>query len=299
MVCGERNYDILWTKDGFNYVRCCECSSVRVDPQLLVSEVARIYSVGFSSKQFSQIGAQTDSPYHKRLLKQMRVYRQSGNILDVGCFTGKFLSAAKDVGWKPFGLDVSKEAVEQVRSKLGIDVRHDTLLRTNFIPDMFDAITMYDVIEHFQEPLPNLKMAAKLLRPQGLLYIETPNFNGIPRYVLGRDWCVFFPWHFYYYTERTIRHILELAGFRVKKIQAIDIRPLSRFNAFRSLQNSGNISGMTIAKRLKKISYVNSSFKLLRAAYYSYRHLGNFPLRGLSLLDIHLGSKLIIWAERL
>jgi SAM-dependent methyltransferase len=229
----------------------------------------------------------------------MQPYWQLGRILDVGCFTGKFLSVAKEAGWRASGLEISKEAVEHARSQLGLDVRQDTLLMTDLEPETFDVVTMFDVVEHFQEPLLNLKKVAQLLRPKGILYIETPNFNSIPRYLLGKNWNVFFPWHFYYFNARTINNTLELAGFRVMKIQAVDIGPLSRFNAFRSLQNSGSISSMSLAKRLKNQGFVSAHLRSFRAAYHSIRNVENIPLKGLSLLGIHVGSKLVVWAERL
>jgi len=230
----------------------------------------------------------------------MQSYRQLGRILDVGCFTGKFLSAAKEAGWQVSGLEISKEAVQRAtRDQLGLDIRQDTLLRTDFETETFDVVTMFDVVEHFQKPLPNLKKAAQLLRPKGLLYIETPNFNSISCYFLGKNWNVFFPWHFYYFNARTIRHTLERTGFRVMKIQAVDIGPLSRFNAFRNLQNSGNISRMNLAKRLKNRGLVSTHLRSIRVAYHYMRNIKNIPFKALSLLGIHVGSKLIVWAERL
>lgn len=298
MVCGSPEHKALWTKDQFHYVRCCGCSLVRVDPQLLMSEVSRIYSIGYQNKHELQPVSQTASPYHKVLLKRMQPYRQTGRILDVGCFTGKFLCAAKEAGWRPVGLEISTGAVEHARSQLGLDVRQDTLLQTALEPETIDVITMFDVVEHFQEPLENLNKAAQLLRPNGLLYIETPNFNSIARHLLGKDWNVFFPWHFYYFTARTIGHALELAGFRIVKIQAVDMGPLSRFNALRGIEKSGSISEKSLAKRLKNQALVNAHPGPFRTAYHLFRNVENISFKGMSLLGIHVGGKLVVWAEK-
>jgi SAM-dependent methyltransferase len=263
-----------------------------------MSEVARIYSIGYRNKHGLQPVSQAASPYHKGLLKRMELYRQAGCILDVGCFTGKFLSAAKEAGWRPFGLEISAGAVEHARSQLGLDVRQETLLQTTLESETFDVITMLDVVEHFQEPLQNLKKAAQLLRPKGLLYLETPNLSSLARYLLGKNWNVFFPWHFYYFTARTIRHALELAGFRIVKIQAVDVGPLSRFNAFRGIENSGSISEQNLAKRLKNQGLVNAHPGPFRAAYHFVRNVENISFKGMSLLGIHVGGKLVVWAER-
>jgi len=299
MICGGTDNDELWIKDEFHYVRCCRCSTIRVDPQLLISEVSKIYSIGYHTKNVLQSRNRVASPYYRRLLKYMQRYWQSGRILDVGCFTGKFLSAAKEAKWQAIGLEISEEAVEYSYNQLGLDVRQGTLIDTDLGTEAFDIITMFDVLEHFQEPMENLKKVVHLLHPKGILYIETPNFSSIPRSLLGKEWNVFFPWHFYYFNARTISNTLKLAGFKVMKIQSVDIGPLSRFNAFASLQNYESIVWRSPAKQLMNQKFVNNHLKEIRALYHSIRNLENFPFKMLSLLGIHVGGKLVVWAERL
>jgi SAM-dependent methyltransferase len=295
-VCGSADFDRLWTKDAFNYIRCGQCGLVRVDPQLLMSEVSRIYSIGYQGKQNTQCGKPNPFLY-RSLLKSMRSYWNLGRLLDVGCFIGKFLSAAKEAGWYGCGLELSAEAVEYCRTELGLDVRQGTLMTTDLDTESFDIVTMFDVIEHFQEPLYNLQKAAQLLRPGGLLYIETPNYNSVPRVLLDKQWSVFFPWHFYYFDAKTLATTLRKAGFEVVRVQALGIGPLGTFNAFRSLQNGQGITASRIPSKLKNRRFVSAHLDAFRAAYHLVRRLEDIPFEGLSKIGVHIGGKLCVWTE--
>jgi SAM-dependent methyltransferase len=296
-VCGSAEFDHLWTKDGFGYVRCVQCGLVRVDPQLLMSEVSRIYSIGYQGKQNAQCGGRNPFLY-RSLLKSLQPYWDLGRILDVGCFTGKFLSAAEEAGWCGCGLELSADAVEYCCSELGFDARQGTLVTTDFERESFDVVTMFDVIEHFQEPLRNLQKAVQLLRPGGLLYIETPNYSSALRLLLGKQWSVFFPWHFYYFDAKTLARTLEMAGLSVVRVQALGIRPLSTFNAFRNLQNGQGITASSSASKLRKRRFVGAHLDAFRAVYHWGRRLENIPFEGLSRLGVYIGGRLIVWAKR-
>ena len=296
-VCGTTDFDLLWTKDAFHYVRCAQCGLVRVDPQLLISEVSRLYSIGYQGKQNAQCGGRNPFVY-RSLLEEMQSYWYRGHLLDVGCFTGRFLSAAEEAGWAGSGLELSVDAVRYCRTELDLDVRRDTLMTTDFEDESFDVVTMFDVIEHFQEPLCNVQKAARLLRPGGLLYIETPNYSSVSRLLLGKQWSVFFPWHFYYFDARTLAMTLEMAGFQIMRVQALGMEPLSTFNAFRNLQAGRGITPPNLPSKLKKHGFIGAHLNTFRAAHHLLRRLGNIPFKGLSEMGVYIGSRLVAWAKR-
>ncbi len=96
-------------------------------------------------------------------------------VLDVGCSTGEFLAAARDLfGIHPIGLDVSRDAVAVLRQKQ-IDAEVATIEAAS--PDLRDlpVITAIDVIEHVMDPVGFLRHLAARLRPGGVGYVETPN----------------------------------------------------------------------------------------------------------------------------
>jgi SAM-dependent methyltransferase len=266
---------------------------VYVNPQLLASEIVRIYEIGYASKTV-MTPPKVDPLTHRRELAFARPYRREGRWLDVGCFNGNLLLTARSDGWEPFGTEISSPAVRYARGQ-GIEVFEGDLPAARFPDNFFDVVTMMDVIEHLDEPLRYLNEVRRILRVGGGLYMDTPNFNSLVRYVLGREWSVFFPWHQYYFTARTMRIMLDKADLRCKRIECIGLSPLSRYNPLLSLRENGEIA-QSSRRGLKSMLRQRTPF--LRRWYFAAQDVGNLPFRLLSAAGIHIGSKMIVMAEK-
>ncbi len=106
---------------------------------------------------------------------------ESLRILDVGCAFGPFLAAARDRGHESVGLDSSEEAVAYVRSELGISATAGDFLDPDAASGFegpFEVLTMWYVIEHFEDLDCALRNAAALVRPGGLIALSTPSGEG-------------------------------------------------------------------------------------------------------------------------
>ena len=105
------------------------------------------------------------------------------SVLDIGCAFGPYLDAANDAGWQVFGTDISKEAVDYVQNTL-----HYPATSAKF-PDFdpveefgvknFDAVTMWYVIEHFQDLDSVLKGVSRILKTGGIFGFSTPSASGV------------------------------------------------------------------------------------------------------------------------
>lgn len=102
-----------------------------------------------------------------------------GKFLDVGCGVGELLRAAEDEGWAAEGIDPSEEFVLLGREKLKVNSRVATLKEANFPEASFDAIALSSLIEHLYEPLPVLMEIRRILKPNGLLWFDAPNEDGL------------------------------------------------------------------------------------------------------------------------
>jgi glycosyltransferase involved in cell wall biosynthesis/2-polyprenyl-3-methyl-5-hydroxy-6-metoxy-1,4-benzoquinol methylase len=154
------------------------------------------------------------------LLEKFEPYRKHNRILDVGCGNGQFIEAAIKKGWEAWGTEYSKEAVLQVQIK-GLNVLQGRLDDLLDILPQFDIITSFEVIEHINNPANELKLMDTLLRPGGIIYITTPNFNSVLRYLLKHRYDVItYPEHLSYYTPSTIKYLMQSRGFKVKKIES-------------------------------------------------------------------------------
>ena len=86
---------------------------------------------------------------------------------------------------------------------------------SNYPPGHFDVVCSFEVIELLVEPGIELDRFKAILRPGGLLYVTTPNFNCLARRLRPREWNVVnYPEHLMYFTPRTIARMAEQHGFR-------------------------------------------------------------------------------------
>ena len=167
----------------------------------------------------------TAARYHE-ILQRLEADRGPGRLLDVGCGAGQFLEVARARGWDAEGTEISSSAAPFLEER-GATVHRGELPDIALDPT-YDAVTLFEVIEHFRRPQAYLEAARRLLRPGGWLYLTTPNFDGLSRRLLGERWRVMAPEHLAYYSPRTLRRALARAGFvdvgvRSKNLDVVDL----------------------------------------------------------------------------
>jgi len=153
-------------------------------------------------------------------------YRSTGRILDVGFGAGALLRAAKNEGWRPYGIEVSALAVDQAKERGFEDVLLGDFTSAPFESNFFDVIVMSELIEHLPEPSSFILRAHDLLVPGGLLYLTTPHGRGISGRVLREGWSVCSPpEHLHLFSRTSMRHCLERSGFHDLRIEARNVHP--------------------------------------------------------------------------
>ena len=156
------------------------------------------------------------------------------SILDIGCGWGDFEEVLEKERVPYLGIDINKESIEICRKK-GLNCiqatikpdsgvvayappQNDVILASEARPESpskFDAATMFQVIEHLKNPLPLLKSARKLLKKNRVLLITTPNNDSPLRTIFGPKWSVYSePSHYVFYNKKTLRIVLEKAGYK-------------------------------------------------------------------------------------
>lgn len=96
-------------------------------------------------------------------------------VLDVGCGYGSLLSVAINKGANVSGVDIDLDSIKRAKRYLKgkkcqlIKVKDENL---PFADNSFDAIFLFDVIEHVKDPKTTIKECYRVLKPKGLLYIE-------------------------------------------------------------------------------------------------------------------------------
>lgn len=101
----------------------------------------------------------------------------NAKVLDIGCGGGLFLSLLKQYGAQVIGIELSDSRAQYAKTKHGLEIdKHpiESSFWQNGYANRFDAVTLWDVIEHVNYPGQTLQSAANVLKPGGLLLIDTP-----------------------------------------------------------------------------------------------------------------------------
>jgi 2-polyprenyl-3-methyl-5-hydroxy-6-metoxy-1,4-benzoquinol methylase len=158
----------------------------------------------------------------------------SPSILDVGCAYGAFLSAARERGFTAFGMDVSEDAASWVRKELSIDAVAGPF--EDFDPvtafggrvkgGMFDAVSLWYVIEHFPDVGSVLARINRMLPVGGVLAFSTPSGEGISARARFRDFLKKSPDdHYTVWEPSGVSRLLARYGFSVKRVVSTGHHP--------------------------------------------------------------------------
>lgn len=224
---GERTF-FRDNRDGLVYMQNYRDGTVHYDHDYFFSEYARQYGRTYLEDfpTIREVGV--------RRIKDIRRRYDEGHgggrprLLDLGCAYGPFMQAASDSGFDVWGLDISSEATEYVTRELGFptvcgDIR--TVPSTSF-EGLFDIVTMWYVIEHFQELDLVLERVGEILRPGGLFAFSTPNGAGVSARKDFREFCRRSPIdHFTIMTPKTASVTLKRFGYQPKGVRVTGHHP--------------------------------------------------------------------------
>jgi 2-polyprenyl-3-methyl-5-hydroxy-6-metoxy-1,4-benzoquinol methylase len=168
--------------------------------------------------------------FHAGLDLLERYKSSRGRILDVGCGFGTFLIVAKERGWDISGIDISEHAASVASKRAGIKVLSGELRDAGFRENEFDAVCFNDAFEHFVDPNEQLQHTYRILKSDGVLFLNTPNQQALLRLVADLMYrlsagTITYPvrklyheFHLFYYSEDNLRKALEKNGFETLEI---------------------------------------------------------------------------------
>jgi len=207
--------------------RCRDCDLVYLTPRLEDATLATLYGEEFYFPEDSAFSAVAEGV--KALIQDARrqvIEKRArvGRLLDVGSGDGAFVHHMASHDWEATGLDFSPAASE-LAARRGLRGRYlmGSLADHDLPQRSFDAVTMWQVLEHIGEPVPMLRRVYELLKPGGLLVASVPNIDGLTA-ALTRErwWGLDVPRHLVHYTPATLRRAVGESGLDV-----VDVRHFS------------------------------------------------------------------------
>ena len=211
-----------------DYAKCPRCQTAHMTNPPRSAELKDLYS----NTVFTLPGNDQyyeDDPTNLAAARARRRWVErsvsSGRLLDIGCGCGHFLAVLNSRRWSAQGIDISPLAVRRARQRFNVRCEARPFAE---LPDSwrgcFDAVTMWDVIEHVPDPFAALSCAASMLRPGGSLFLSTPDISAIAARMLGKRWHYIDPMqHLCLFSRDSLIQLCARTG-----LQAARSRPFGR-----------------------------------------------------------------------
>jgi len=227
-ACNADNYENIFKKDGFSFVRCRDCQTLFINPRPTPAMLESYYATSKNLKYWNDklfLASENSRreqifvPRAKRVAQICKKYVNAKKVLlDVGAGFGTFCEEIKKI---PIFSDViavepSTELSETCRRK-GIMVIAKPIERVNLgeIKNL-NVITCFELIEHLYSPKDFLLSCNRILPKGGLLILTTPNIKGFDLLVLGKlSDNIGGPNHLNYFNQKSISKLFKDCGFKV------------------------------------------------------------------------------------
>jgi SAM-dependent methyltransferase len=231
----EHEYDNT-TRDEFTVVKCKSCSLHYLNPRPDVSELGTIYPSEYyayhlqtknieSEIQDSLLYRARKFVYLNRLEKALSHCepKHQLKVLDIGCADGRALNWYRKIESRKvetFGVDFDPVAVERAR-EAGHTVYEGLFEEANLPLNFFDMAVATHVIEHVADSKAFARRAFDVVKPGGILLLETPNIDSFDAKMFrNRHWGGYhFPRHWVFYSADSITKLVQELGFEIIEIQ--------------------------------------------------------------------------------
>jgi 2-polyprenyl-3-methyl-5-hydroxy-6-metoxy-1,4-benzoquinol methylase len=258
-LCDENTeHDQLDNYADYTLVLCHKCKLI----SKIISNLNRSKIQNLQNYVYDDLDERTAHNINTRMaderLRLISKFVNKGNVLEIGCATGEFIQEAQKSGFNALGIDASKMYTDYAQKK-GINVRHGYLEDFKF-DHSFDIVALFHLIEHIENPKNFLKKIYPLTSDSGMLYIITPNADGLLDKIFGYRHPLYIqPDHLLFFSKETLSRLLTEVGFNVLKVLTREV-PYNFFGAMR-----GYLAA--ILKRKNKPTKIKSQINSKRKSF--------------------------------
>ena len=216
-ICLNTKLSYLKDYEKLYLLKCAKCNFIFDQRVPSSKELNDCYSI-YSYSTLRPVSKETINSFNK-LLDYFEKYRDTGNILDIGCGQGDFLFEARKRNWNVYGSEYSQAATD-LCEKRGIKMYKGHLTKNIFDNIKFDVISSFEVIEHINNPNDFMSLINHKLQENGLVYCTTPNFNSLLRnFEKDKFMMIAYPEHISFYTKHSIKYLGMKNNFKSLKVK--------------------------------------------------------------------------------
>ena len=147
----------------------------------------------------------------RKLLAHVMRHRSSGALLDIGAGSGVLVEEALRLGFAAQGIEPSSWLAARAAAR-GLPVHRGTLPHAR-LQGPFDVVALVDVIEHVSDPLALLAAARRVMKPDAVGLVVTPDAGSLAAGLMGRRWWHYRAAHIGYFGRRSLGEALRRGGF--------------------------------------------------------------------------------------
>lgn len=227
-----RRWQMPGNQREYKYLKCLECFTIFCDPRPTRQELSVFYENHFNYHWYNNHLAlkkiQAAHRWHRmaNVFDKYQIHR--GELLDIGCGHGLFLSAARRANWRTIGIDFPSLATQYAKNKLGFNTVENSLhsaIADSKIPlGRFNLITAWHYLEHDEEPVETMKAISKLLAPNGKVLIAMPNAESLGMKNRKEEWVWCQPpyVHIFHFSHTSLSLLALRAGLNVLAVWTRD-----------------------------------------------------------------------------
>lgn len=204
-------------------------------------------------------------------LNALAEFNGGEKVLEVGCGAGQFIRALKKrrAELLCYGCDISNTAIAEAKTyKDKVIYENNTATALPYPDHFFDAILIYDVLEHVSDHLSLLKEIKRVLNPGGIIYCYLPcegdwlslwryfshtkKFTGLTEKYAG---------HINRWSRSQWRSIFTSAGLRVKKVRYSEhlLGQILGLAVFSAMDKAARQNGITRLNNEQFFAQINSA----------------------------------------
>jgi len=230
-ACGERlRLERTLFDDRYGYpgeyglLVCDSCGHRRLDAAMDAQQISDLYTQYYPRSSFDVESWSPPREEHPLIAwwrglsaSAFRWVPSGVRVLDIGCGFGESLGYHRARGCDAHGVEADRNIL-RVAQRHGLNVRAGLFDATQYEPASFDVVTLDQVIEHVSEPVAVFRGVHRVLKPGGVLVLSTPNAAGWGARLFGSRWIHWHtPYHLQFFSDASMAHIAEKAGFRLQR----------------------------------------------------------------------------------
>ena len=214
--------------------RCDQCGLGQRHPIPAAEMIAAMYDDAPTEAMAYDYEANAAWRLARRWLRARLDGKQDVSVLDIGCHTGRFLGGLPEA-WSRHGIESAREPSRVAREQQSVTIIGARIEDIDAVwSGKFDAVTLFDVIEHLPDPGAGIAQAARLVKPGGVLLLSSGDLDAWTwRWLGSGHWYLQTPQHLsvisrHFLQQMAARHALDLR--RIAKIPHRHARASVRFS---------------------------------------------------------------------